>query len=169
MPRRSKATTAKSTPKPPEPSTISRRYFRSIYELLDEGQAEIAEAVRTTRLDVASRIGQLVSEAFQQHGWTDANLVELSTWLVQRGGDHDLCAAPNLGRMRRLYELEVRIVRGHHNDVLNPCHSSIPPEDVAAELDAIDGFHAFDPEHDPYLDALFEGASEGPPARGKRN
>jgi len=161
MPRRSKVTTP-ATPKPPEPSTISRRYFRSIYELLDTAQAEIAEAVRTTRLDVASRIGQLVSEAFEQHGWTDANLVELSTWLVQRGGAHELCAPANLGRMRRLYELEVRIVRGDRNDVLNPCHSAIPPEDVAAELDAIDGFHDF--EFEPNPDDFY-----GPPIPPKRN
>lgn len=145
--------------------------------MLQTAQSELEESIRTTRLDVASRIGALLSESFEKDGWTRETLVELSTWLQQRGASFELCTPENLARMKRLHELEQRVVKSDRDEILNPCLSTVPPEDLEAELDALldptdwDGPVRYDDqeEEDELVRALEEAANDEARGRPKRH
>lgn len=164
-----------SSPRPH--AKTDRSYFGWIYEMLQTAQSELEQSIRATRLDVAARIGELVSESFEQHGWTRETLIELSTWLRQRGADFELCSPENLARMKRLHELEERVVASDRDEILNPCLSTVPPEDLEAELDALlDPTDWHEPEkyddqeeEDELVRALEEAANDESPASTKRH
>lgn len=172
-----------STPRPR--GKTNRSHFGWIYELLQTAQVELDDAIRMTRLDVASRIGDVVSECFEKEGWTRETLVELSTWLRQRGADFELCAPENLARMKRLHELEQRIVKSDWAEVLNPCLSAVPPEDLAEELFELmepmewrepddDGVEDEDEDEDDAFEEIGPSGDDaanddGPPTRTKRH